>query len=57
MIRDSDNTTITAAYITSSATQVEFYGVTSGVWAQLRHNDLNNSTAEIYFNITYRTDA
>jgi hypothetical protein len=57
MIRDSDNTTITAAYITSSATQVEFYGVTSGVWDQLKHNDLNNSSAEIYFNITYRTDA
>ena len=57
MIRNSDNTTITAAYITSSSNTVEFYGVTSGVWDQLKHNDLNNSSSEIYFNITYRTNA
>ena len=57
MIRNSDNTTITASYITSSSNTVEFYGVTTGFWDQLKHNDLNSTDSELYFNITYRTDA
>ena len=57
MLRNTDNTTITAAYITASGTAVEFYGVTSGPFDVLQHNDLNNSAAELYFTISYYTDA
>jgi len=53
MMRYSDNTSISAPYITATATTVEFYSVTSGGWDALLYNDFNNSGAEIYFTVSY----
>ena len=57
MVRNTDNTAITASYLTGSGTAVEFYGVHSGAFDPLKHNDLNNSSSEVYFTISYYTDA
>ena len=43
---------ISAAYVWSGG-QIQFYGTGSGSYEQLRHNELNNSNAQIYFFCTY----
>ena len=57
MIRYTSNTTINCSYVTSNVSTIEFYSVGSGAWDPLVYADLNNANAEIYFTVTYHTDA
>ena len=57
MMRYQNNTSLTAAYITANTTNVEFYGVVAGGWDVALHSDWNNTNSEVYFTVTYNTDA
>ena len=56
MHRYSDEPTATFAYVTTSS-QIVFYGGSTGGYTQYRHNEINNSGAQIHVHVTYHTNA
>jgi len=44
-----------AAYIANSVSKIQFYGISQGAgYARVNHNELNNSTANLFITATYR---
>jgi len=44
-----------AAYIANSVSKIQFYGISQGAgYAKVNHNELNNSTANLFITCTYR---
>ena len=52
MYRYADDPNKTTCYF-SSTPRIHFYGGNTGNYTQLRHNEINNASFEIYFQATY----